>query len=930
MRRLRKLAVVTAVAIVALVTLLAAIPLAFGDRISAGLKGQLDSSIDARVRWRGLSLSLLRDFPNASVTVTGLSVAGVRAFEGDTLLATRRTKLVLDLRSVIGYLRHGQAIVVRELSFDQPTVRLRRLADGSANWNITRSRSAASSGAPHAVNGRLRRLRVDHGTVTVDDRQSRFAASLKGLDESLTGDFATERFVMSARTHVDTVSATFGGIRYLNRVALDLDASIDADTRAHRFTLKNDTLRLNRLVLALGGTVTTGAPDMGLDVTFAAPSTAFAEILSLVPAIYARNFDKLETSGTMAVSGLVRGTYGPSAFPALAIRARVDNGSFHYPDLPLGVKDVALELALDNAGGSIDGTVVDLKRFHALLGNRPVDAQLLVKTPVSDPDANIRLAGSIDLADVARTLKLQDMRELSGIVAADVATHARVSDVDARRYDRVAASGSIHVSRVTMRSAAIPHPIAIDTAALVLTPRDAQLGAFAARIGGSDVRATGSLEDVVGFAFHDEDLRGRAVVSSNHFDLNEWKSNKETQAIAVPPHVHFALDASAASVKYGPLTLANVKGSLDVKDQRVTMRNLTMGMLQGTVVANGYYETVNPARPAFSFDVGLTTLDVPAAFTSLTTVQQLAPIAKYAQGRLSGTLSLAGPLGRDMSPVLTALTGKGDISIDDLVLRSAPVMQKLSTALSLAQLQSTTIGTLRASIDVADGRLHVKPFTTTIGGIGVTASGSNGIDQSLSYDLALAVPRSLLGPAATSTITRLASKAGQLGAQLPAGDVVQLVAKVTGTVGSPNVSTNFVGMAASMTEAARSAAQQVAATAVQSGEQKLDSAAESAKARARADADSIVAQAERQADTIRASARAAADKMRRDSNERIDSLVAKATNPIAKIAARKAADGLRNQTNQQTDKMLAAANARADSLVAQAKQKAAAVTKNSP
>lgn len=930
MRLLRKIALIAGVVVAVLVVILAAIPLFFGDRITARLKAQVDNSTDARVAWRGLSLSLLRDFPNVSVTVTDLSVVGVRVFARDTLLATRRTRLALDLGSVIGYLRHGQAIVVRELSFEQPIVRLRRLADGTANWNITRPQPAVPRGSSRNVDVSLRELRIGGGTVTLDDRQSNLTASVKGLEESLNGDFSKEKFVLSTRTHVDSVSATFGGIPYLKRVTFDVDANVDADMRAHRFTLTRDTLRLNKLVLALAGTVTTGTPDLSLDVTFSTPSTAFGEILSLVPAIYTRDFDKLQTSGTMAVSGQVRGKYGPKAFPALAIRARVDNGSFRYPDLPLAARQVAFDLAVDNPGGQVDNTIIDLKRFHAVLGNRPFDARAVVRTPVSDPDADLRIAGSVDLADVARTVKLQGVSELSGVVAADVSTHARVSDVDARRYDRVTAAGSIQASRIVVRSSTIPHPIAIDTAALTLTPRNAQLTAFTSKIGSSDVRATGSLDNLIGFVLHDEDLRGAATVSSNHFDLNEWRSDKKTEVIPVPPHVDFALAASADRVSYGPLTLANVKGDLQVKDQRVTMRNLTMGMLQGTVVAHGYYETVNPAKPTFNMDVALTTLDIPTAFTAVTTIQKLAPIAKYAQGHVSGTLSFGGPLGHDMAPVLTALTGKGDISTDGLVLRGAPVMQKLSTALSLAQLETASLGALYASIDVADGRLHVKPFHVTVGGIDMTASGSNGIDQSLSYDLALAVPRSLLGPAATTTITKLASKAGRLGAQLPAGDVVQLGAKVTGTVANPNVSTNFAGMATSMKEAAQSAAQQIAASVTQTGKEKVDSAADAARAKARAEADRIVAEAERQADTIRATARTVADNMRREADARIDSLVAKATNPIAKLAAQKTADRLRGQTNQQADKVIQAANARADSLVAQAKQKAGAMTKSEP
>jgi hypothetical protein len=436
---------------------------------------------------------------------------------------------------------------------------------------------------------------------------------------------------------------------------------------------------------------------------------------------------------------------------------------------------------------------------------------------------------------------------------------------------------------------------------------------------------------LLGFVLRDQDLRGRATVTSDHFNVNEWKSKeKTTEIVMVPPHIDFDLDATAHEVRYGPLTLANVKGTLQVKDQRVTMRNLTMEMARGTIVANGFYETVNRAKPAFNMSVGLTTLDIPAAFASLAIVQQLAPIAKYAQGHVSGMLSIAGPLARDMSPVLTAIAGKGDITTDGLVLKGAPVMQKLSSSLSLTQLASPTIGALHAAIDLADGRLHVQPFHVNVGGFDLTTSGSNGIDQSLAYDLALAVPRASLGAEATTAITKLASKAGKLGAQLPAGDVVQLQAKVTGTMTNPNVTTNFAGMAASLTEASQAAVKQMATTATAAAKQKVDSTADAASAKARAEADRIVAEAERQADSIRAAGRALANKLRSDADAQVDSLVAKATNPIAKLAAQKAADKLRDQSKQQTDRVVQEANARADSVVALAKQKTAVVPKGTP
>src|SRR5207249_6043579 len=125
---------------------------------------------------------------------------------------------------------------------------------------------------------------------------------------------------------------------------------------------------------------------LGLDLTFGAPKTEFKHILSLVPAIYAKDFKSVQTSGSLAVSGRIKGDYGQDAFPSFSLGAKVDNGTFHYPDLPLPARDIFLDLRLANPGGSADSTVVNLNRLHLMLGKNPLDAGLVLRTPLSDPD----------------------------------------------------------------------------------------------------------------------------------------------------------------------------------------------------------------------------------------------------------------------------------------------------------------------------------------------------------------------------------------------------------------------------------------------------------------------------------------------------------------------------------------------------------------
>ena len=922
MRSRGKVALGAGIAVLSILVVLVLVPLLFGDRIERRLKSEVAASVNAHVDWRSASVGILRDFPNPSLSLSGLTIVGQQPFAGDTLAVVPSARLALGLGSVVGFLRHGDPIIVREIVLDGPRVNLRVLSDGRANWDITKP-SATKSSNDRAVGVTLRDLRIRRATITMDDRQSQLAMAIHGLDESLRGDFASEKFVLSTRTSVDSASVRFAGIPWLSRVALQLDADVDADLRAHRFTFRTDTLRLNQLLVAFAGSVTLGKPDVALDLAFRTPGTDFRDILSLVPAVYAHDFAKLNTAGTMSVSARVRGTYGPKSFPALALRAQVKNGAFHDPSLPLAARGIFMDLAVDNPGGQLDGTVVNLQRLHLELGSRPVDARLVVRTPVSDPDIDFRLVGTTDLADVARTVKLTGVTRLAGLVRADVAVRARLSDVHASRYDRVFAAGSANASRVIVSAASLPRPIAVDTAALRFTPSAAQLTTLALRAGNTDARASVSLENLLGFVLHGEDLRGTGSVTSTRFDLAEWQSKEKTTAvIPVPPRVDFSLAAAADRVTYGAIAMNDVRGMLHVKDQRISLDSLHMGLMGGTVVATGAYDTHDLARPGFDLALQLGSVDIPASFAALTTVQKLAPIARWARGSVSGTLAVKGLLASDMTPVLSGLTGRGDLRTEKLVVQDAPVLEKLSSALSLDQLRSPAFGAVRLAFDLADGRVHVKPFDVNVAGMTMTVGGSNGIDQSLKYDLALALPRNALGSATTSAVQRLAAKAGSSASTLAAGQVVKLAAQVAGTVTNPVVSTSFAGMANSLTDATKGAATAMVNERVAEAKQKADSAAAEAQRKASAEAARIVAQADSQAASIRAHARAFADSARHLASARSDSLVARATNPAARFAAQAASDRLKREADQQADRAVREADAKADGIVAEARKKA--------
>ncbi len=243
--------------------------------------------------------------------------------------------MVLSLPSVVSYALSGKPIVVRGVELDQPRLNLIALEDGTANWDISRQTADASRQSSKPMDLSLRRFEIKNGDIAFDNRRARLKATLKGYDQSLSGDFSQKQVAVKTKADADTVSVSFAGIPYLNRVRLGLDADVAADLANKVYTLKTTDLSLNDLKLGVTGSARSTGKLLGLDLAFKAPSTKFLSILSLVPAVYAHDFDKVKTSGGFTLDGRIKGEYGDSAFPGVRLNAKVDNAAFQYPDLPL-------------------------------------------------------------------------------------------------------------------------------------------------------------------------------------------------------------------------------------------------------------------------------------------------------------------------------------------------------------------------------------------------------------------------------------------------------------------------------------------------------------------------------------------------------------------------------------------------------------------
>ena len=105
----------------------------------------------------------------------------------------------------------------------------------------------------------------------------------------------------------------------------------------------------------------------------------------------------MKATGTFSLDGFVKGTYNDKTYPAFGINTSIINSTFQYPKLPMGASDINARINVGLATNNYDDFKVDVPKFHIKLGNNPFDAVFYLRTPVSDPNLDMKANGILNL-----------------------------------------------------------------------------------------------------------------------------------------------------------------------------------------------------------------------------------------------------------------------------------------------------------------------------------------------------------------------------------------------------------------------------------------------------------------------------------------------------------------------------------------------------
>ncbi|MBW8683975.1 AsmA family protein [Chitinophaga rhizophila] len=800
---LKKILKFVGIFLLVLVIAAIAIPYFFKGKIMSIVKTELNKQLVADVDFKDVDISLIRRFPRLAVALEDLSVVNRAPFAGDTLVAIKKIDLALNLMSVI----KGEKMDIYNVAITSPRVHAIINKQGLVNWDITKPDTAQATPADTAAAKfalDLQQYSIEDATIRYDDEQGDMGLLIEGLNHQGKGDFTQDLFTLQTNTQAAGVSFRYGLIPYLVRTKTTLDADIQVDNKTSTYTFQKGKATLNNLELAFQGFFKlVDDSTYGMDLTMKAPAIEFKDILSLVPAIFMQDFEKIKTSGTAAFDGYVKGNYSTNQLPAFGVNLAVKDGFFQYPDLPKPVKNIQVKMNINNPDGIPDHTIVDIPAAHAEMDNTPLDIRLLVKTPVSDMYVDGAAKGKLDLSKVSQFVKLDEGTALSGLVDADVTAKGNMSAIEKQAYDKFYAAGSILISNLLYRSKDYPEGVKVNNLSMQFNPRNVTVSQFDGQYLGTNFQANGEVNNMLAYMLKNQPLDGKLNVKADEVNLNKWMGTTETAAaetpadtasapFAVPANLNFALTAQVDKVHYDKLDMSNLSGNLLLKDETVSMQNIKANALQGNMEVDGSYSTKNSkTNPDINMSYNVQNVDVQQTFNAFNTVQALMPVARFLNGKINSKLALTGKLGQDMMPLLNSLTGDGNLLVLDGALQKFAPIEQLASTLNVTQLKNISVKDIKTYFAFENGRVKVNPFKVNVSNFSMLVGGSHGFDQSLDYTLQMTLPRNVIGKQGDALITSLASKASSKGIPVNISDSIHLNVLLGGNITKPTYKTDL-------------------------------------------------------------------------------------------------------------------------------------------
>ena len=469
----------------------------------------------------------------------------------------------------------------------------------------------------------------------------------------------------------------------------------------------------------------------------------------------------IDMSGLLDIDVVSNGTYDTDkrTFPITKGRVLLRNGTIKTTFYPNPITNINIDANALNTDGNYKTTTVEVKPASFTFEGNPVDVRARFSN-FDDVDYDIKAKGTLDIGRIYKVFSMKGL-DVSGFIKADLALKGKQSYATTGQYGKLDNSGTLIIRNIKATSDKFPKPFLIREGLFTFVREKMKFDKFVADYGQSDFLINGHLNNVINYFFEKNGrLSGDFNVNSDYININEFmalkpaeKADKDAKTEAVkkanptqsgvvllPTNLNVSLNANAKKVSYDKLNLQDLKGTVGIREGKLTMRKTGFELIGCKVLIDARYDDVSPVQAGFDVHFRAKNFDVQRAYKEIEMFRTMVSAAEKAEGIISVDYRINGTLDGNMNPIYPSLVGEGLISISKVKIQGLKLFSAISEKTGSDGVNNPDLSRVDIKTSIRNNVIFVERTRMKVAIFRLRFEGKTSFDGQLNLRMRLGLP----------------------------------------------------------------------------------------------------------------------------------------------------------------------------------------------
>ena len=313
--------------------------------------------------------------------------------------------------------------------------------------------------------------------------------------------------------------------------------------------------------------------------------------------------------------------------------------------------------------------------------------------------------------------------------------------------------GIVGFNRLSIRTPQCALPIRMMKTSVTVGNRAITLRNATMRIGRSDLTASGSVHDLYGAMKFHKTLRAKLDLTSRNLNCNQLirslsfpedtlQAETDTTAtnlklFVIPRNVDFELTTNLRRVRYGKMLFTDVKGDVDVRNQAIHLKELSMKGMGATMKTTLLYRAARPQAGYAGFDFKLHDVNIGHLVDFVPSLDSIVPMLRSFEGVVDFNVAAASALDSCFNLKIPSLRSAIHIKGDSLVLMDGETFAEISKKFLFKNKERNLIDSIAVNISVQDGNVTVYPFVIQMDRYRAAVGGTQDLAMNFDYHISI-------------------------------------------------------------------------------------------------------------------------------------------------------------------------------------------------